>query len=338
MLRLFEVCNMNVLYTCDNNYVWLMGISMISLFENNKHIEELNVYLIGENIGDSNKGILQEITQKYDRKLYIINTPKLDIPESLTSERWPLSAFTRLFSGQLLPQDVERILYLDCDTIVKGDLKVLETININDKIFYGVRDCISSNYKRNISLQTDSTYINAGVLLINLSRLRKVNITKALDGYMKKNAKLINYADQDILNGVFENQIGVLNPKYNVMTIDIVHSYREICVLRRPTAFYSEEEIMKATANPVVIHYTTNMRTIRPWYKNADHPLNNEFLKYMEMSPWKEKELTDFEFSTMESKVIKFIMLFPKKIAYRILGGIHSYFKPIYIRLKAKYF
>ena len=38
---------MNVMYTCDDNYVWLMGISTISLFENNKTIEDLQVYLLG---------------------------------------------------------------------------------------------------------------------------------------------------------------------------------------------------------------------------------------------------------------------------------------------------
>ena len=46
---------MKVMYTCDNNYVWLMGISTISLFENNKGIKDLKVYLLGENISEDNK-------------------------------------------------------------------------------------------------------------------------------------------------------------------------------------------------------------------------------------------------------------------------------------------
>lgn len=46
---------MKVMYTCDNNYVWLMGISVISLFENNKHVKELKVYLLGEKISKENK-------------------------------------------------------------------------------------------------------------------------------------------------------------------------------------------------------------------------------------------------------------------------------------------
>ena len=61
---------MNILYTCDNNYVWIMGISMISLFENNKTIEDLNVYLLGDRISEENKEILQDIALRYSCLLY----------------------------------------------------------------------------------------------------------------------------------------------------------------------------------------------------------------------------------------------------------------------------
>ena len=134
---------MKVMYTCDNNYVWLMGISTISLFENNKSIEELEVYLLGENISNENKEELKKIGQKYNREVTVIDVPKLNIPPSLVSTRWPLSAFTRLFSGVLLPPDVDRILYLDCDTIITGDISELDDVQFNGNIAMGVKDSIS---------------------------------------------------------------------------------------------------------------------------------------------------------------------------------------------------
>ena len=67
---------MNVMYTCDNNYVWLMGISMISLFESNRDIANLKVYLIGNEISQSNKDKLSDIANKYDREIEIIDTPE----------------------------------------------------------------------------------------------------------------------------------------------------------------------------------------------------------------------------------------------------------------------
>lgn len=326
---------MKVMYTCDNNYVWLMGISTISLFENNQGIKELKVYLLGENISEENKNELKTIGEKYGREVEIIDVPKLNIPPSLVSARWPLSAFTRLFSGVILPADVERILYLDCDTIISGNLSELDNVDFNGNIAMGVKDCIGGTYKKNVGLDFNSPYINAGVILFNLDELRKVNINVEIENYMGKYEKLINYADQDILNGMFKGRIGELNPKYDVMTIDVVHTYKEIQKLRRPTNFYVEEELRKAVTSPAIIHYTTNMLVVRPWFSNTDHPFAGEFKRYMDMSPWKNRELKKMMFDSKVAKVIGLIMKLPKNIAYNALGLIHAELKPRYIRMKA---
>lgn len=324
------------MYTCDNNYVWLMGISTISLFENNKDIDELKVYLLGENISAENKEELRKIGEKYNRKVDVIDVPKLNIPPSLVSARWPLSAFTRLFSGVILPKNVDRILYLDCDTIIAGDISELENVDFNGNIACGVRDCISGAYKKNIGLDKNSPYFNAGVILFDMDALRKVDINTEIESYMEKYEKLINYADQDILNGMFKGRIGVLNPKYDLMTIDVAHTYEEIQTLRRPTNFYSKEEIEEAKKNPAIIHYTTNMLVVRPWFINTDHPLKDEFKKYMNMSVWKDRELKEMVFGGGVASVIKVVMVLPKRVAYDVLGFIHAELKPRYSRMRVE--
>lgn len=327
---------MKVMYTCDNNYVWLMGISTISLFENNRDIDELKVYLLGENISEENKNELKKIGEKYGREVEVIDVPKLNIPPSLVSARWPLSAFTRLFSGVILPDDVDRILYLDCDTIISGDISELENVVFNGNIAMGVKDCISGTYKKNVGLDIDSPYINAGVILFDMDALRKIKINVEIENYMNRYEKLINYADQDILNGMLKGKIGELNPKYDVMTIDVVHTYEEIQQLRRPTNFYCKEELEQAVKNPAIIHYTTNMLVVRPWFTNTDHPFVGEFKKYMDMSEWKNRELKEMVFDSKVAKIISAIMKLPKNIAYNALGLIHAELKPRYIRMRAK--
>lgn len=326
---------MKVMYTCDNNYVWLMGISTISLFENNKEVDDLKVYLLGENISEDNKNELKKIGEEYGREVEVIDVPKLNIPPSLVSARWPFSAFTRLFSGVILPADVERILYLDCDTIITGDISELVNLEFNGNIVMGVKDCISGTYKQNVGLDKNSPYINAGVILFDMDALRKVEINEKIEAYMKKYEKLINYADQDILNGMFKGKIGELNPKFDVMTIDIVHTYEEIQKLRRPTNFYSKDELESAVKNPVLIHYTTNMLVVRPWFSNTDHPFADEFRKYMRMSAWKDKKLETAVFNSKEAKIIGAIMKLPKSIAYNLLGLIHAELKPKYIKMRS---
>ena len=104
---------MTIVYTCDNNFVWIMGISMISLFENNRDMVDLNVYLLGDCVSKENKTILTSIATKYKRVCCFVDVPNLNIPEKLISNRWPKSAFTRMFSGELLPKEIHKILYLD---------------------------------------------------------------------------------------------------------------------------------------------------------------------------------------------------------------------------------
>lgn len=328
---------MDVLYTCDDNYIWIMGISVISLFKNNRDIQNLNVFLLGENISDDNEQILYDIGKKYNRRIVIIDVPKLDIPESLVSVRWPLSAFTRLFSGQLLPQNMHRVLYLDCDTIIKGSIADLEKVDLTTFVCAGVKDCIGKVYKNNIGLANEEVYVNAGVVLFNLDELREIDIKKAIDFYMKRYLKLINYADQDILNGIFKGKIKVLRQEYNVMTIAAVHAYNEIIRLRKPTNYYKKSEWENSVETPVIIHYTTNMMVVRPWFSNTNHPFANEFKKYMSMSPWKNNRLNLMVFTAKEYKVIGIIEKLPKSVANEILGFFHSELKPRYIRMKAGY-
>ena len=326
---------MNILYTCDDNYVWLMGVSVISLFENNKNVDDITVYLLGYNITNKNINILNGIAKKYNREIKIINVQRLNVPESLISSRWPISAFTRLFAGTLLPLEIDTILYLDCDTIISGNIENLYSQK-SDKPFYGVKDCISGKYKENIGLDKNDIYVNAGVLLIKLNELRKLDINKMLNEYIFKFEKNINYADQDILNGAFKGLIGVLNPIYNVMTIDTVYSYKDILVLRHPTNFYTKDEIECAVSNPHIIHYTTNMSIIRPWYSNSNHPFKSYFKKYLNISPWRDRETNVYKFNQMEYKIIKCIQILPSSLANCILGVIHSEIKPLFIKIKSR--
>lgn len=326
---------MNILYTCDNNYIWIMGISMISLFENNKNVENLDVYLLAENISKENKAALLKIAQNYERKLLVIDVPKFDIPDVLLSQRWPISAFTRLFSGELLPNNLDKILYLDCDTIIKGDISKIEDIDMGNSVFCGVKDCIGRAYKKNLGLLNNDVYVNAGVLYINLIKLRKIDVPMEIEKYLKRYKSYINYADQDILNGIFVNKISILEPSCNIMTIASVYEYDDIIRLRKPTNYYSKVELEKAVSNPIIIHYTTNMLTIRPWFSNTNHPFAQEFMEYFELSPWKDKKLSQFNFVSKESKVIKLLQIIPDIIAFYILGIIHSKLKPLYIKLRA---
>lgn len=327
---------MTVVYTCDNNFVWIMGISMISLFENNKDMDDLSVFLLGDHVSDANKKILSSIAQNYERTCHFVDVPDLNIPKSLTSNRWPKSAFTRMFSGELMPMDIHKILYLDCDIIVKGNISFLDSFDTKGYAVSAVKDCVSKQYKKKIGIANEDSYVNAGVLLMDLDKMRELDIRKMMSEFVDSHEGLVSYADQDILNGMFKGKFGILPPEYDVMTQMCAYTYKQILQYRRPSFYYSKEEIENAQRNPVIIHYTTCMLNIRPWCKNSKHPWASEFDKYQAMSPWANVPKKDVKFDKLEHKIIKGIFVLPDFISYRLIGLLHATIRPLIIMLKAK--
>lgn len=321
---------MNILYTCDNNYVWLMGISMISLFKTNSKAKEINVFLIGENISKENKKLLDKIANDYNRTCKIVDLPDIKMTSELYSDRWPRSAFSRLFCGEILPKTIKKILYIDCDTIIKDNLEKFYNNKKSEKYaICGVKDCVSGNYKKNIGLSKDSAYINAGVLLINIDLLRKRKIFEEINDFVDKYNKHINYADQDILNYLFKDEIGILDLNFNVRTLEFVYKYKDILKLRRPNNYYNEDEINKATESPSIIHYTTNMTMIRPWFSNSNHPKKEEFLNIYKNQDYFKKDFQEFSTGSLKYRFFNFFLHLPKCIGYSSLGFIHSVLVPL---------
>lgn len=328
---------MTIVYTCDDNFVWIMGISMISLCENNRDMAKLEIYLLGDHICEKNKRTLSDIAKKYNRVCHFVDVPDLDIPRQFTSARWPKSAFTRIFSGELMPKDIHKILYLDCDTIIKGNISGLENLDTNGHVISAVKDCVSWQYKKKIGLSKNDCYVNAGVLLIDLDKLRKMDIAQMMSDFVLSHYHLISYADQDILNGMFKGEFGVIPPEYNVMTQVCAYSYKQILQYRRPSAYYTKKEIEKAQQTPIIIHFTTCMLNVRPWLQNSNHPWAVEFDRFQSLSPWASRPRGIARFDKKEHKIIRGVLALPNCISYRLIGLLHAIMRPMAIMVLAKF-
>lgn len=322
------------MYASDDNYAWLMGISMISLFENNKESKEIDVYVFGDNLSEENQKTMTEIAIKYGRNCHHVDVAKINIPQILMSERYPKSTFSRLFAYDLLPKEVEKLIYLDCDTIVMGSLEDMFNMDVEGKAFLATKDCMGKAYKRKIGLKDSDTYINAGVMLMNMKRLREIPIADRMVDFVEKYAEAMTYADQEIVNGIFQGDFGILPVEYDMQSQFVQYPYEEIVSIRHPHRFYTKDEIEFGKKNPKIYHYTTCMLDIRPWF--ADSKLVNAwaFDKYMQMSPWKDRKKATKSFDGMANGVLKQVDKMPDGIRLSILGLIHSTLRPNFYILK----
>lgn len=325
---------MNVMYASDDNYAWLMGISMISLFENNRGSQEINVFLFGDNLSEENQSVMTSIANQYGRNCYHVDVAKINIPQILMSERYPKSTFSRLFAYDLLPDDVEKLIYLDCDTIVMGSLDEMFDMDVEGKAFLATKDCMGKAYKRKIGLKDSDTYINAGVMLMNIKRLREMPIAERIVAFVDKYADAMTYADQEIVNGIFQGDFGILPVEYDMQTQFVQYPYEEICRIRHPHRFYTKDEVEFGKAHPRIYHYTTCMLDVRPWFANSELVNTWAFDKYKEMSPWKDRKKQVKTFDGMANTVLRQVDKMPNGIRLLALGLIHSTLRPNFYILK----
>lgn len=269
---------MHIFFSADKNYIIPLSTTIISIIENNK-FENIFFHIANIGFDKEEKTALSEIVTKNGKEIsfYDINPT---IFNSLPSPHGYLSnaTYIRLFISDFLPKSINKIIYLDCDTIINDSLSTLWNINLEGHPIAAVLDSYSFNiehYNR-LHIPMKNGYFNAGVMLINIDYWRQHNITKQCIDFANNYPERIAFEDQDIMNYVFnENKIN-LPLKYNAIC---TYFFKEKVV-----PFELWDELKEAQKHPVIIHFTW----IKPWfYEGLDHPYAKEFFKYQSLTKWK---------------------------------------------------
>lgn len=296
-----------VVYSSDNNYAQHTGVSIVSLLDNNKHFDDIHIYVIDNEISKVNKERLIDIINNYGRRISFIDFNKYKSMLNLNMQ-WniSISSYARLFISSMLPNNVDKVLYFDCDTVIVNKVDELWNTDIKDYYVAGVADTVSSSTKSSVGIDRDGKYINAGMLLINLKKWREDNIEDKFIEFININNGSVTHHDQGVINGVLQNNLKILKPNFNLMTVyytmkreDII-SYYSI-----DSEFYSEDVIQEALLDPIYIHFTPGFTT-RPWIKGCKHPKKELYLSYLEKTPWKDTKL-EKDKSKIRVKVINWI-------------------------------
>lgn len=256
----------NILYTSDNGYYNVLYVSMYSACKYSKN--KIYFHVIQQKFSEKQKSILKDMVSEYNHIITFYDEPKLPVDLNVTGGRSE-AAFYRICAASILSDNLDKIIYIDCDTIVLGDLSEIYNLD-DDKIVYGVQDTICKKERKKIGLSNEDIYINSGVLVINLKKWRALHIEEKSIEYLTENKTLKNN-DQDVINALCKNQIGIIEPKYNVMTTFFEYSRIQLMKIGNLKTFYSEEEMQSARENPVIIHYAGYIYE-RPWNDICDHP------------------------------------------------------------------
>lgn len=281
-----------VAYGADDNYAKYLGISMLSLFQTNREFDEIDVFVMDCDIGETNKGKLLSIADEYGRRLQFILMKDYvdDLNLNMGARKISVSSYARLFLASVIPEEYRKILYLDCDTIVKGKLTEYWNINLDGYMAAGIRDTVDKFFLKKIGLTQDHSYVNAGVLLINLESWRGKGIQQQFMDFIQKFDGNVPHHDQGTINGVCSGKILVVPLRYNVTSNIYTFSAKTIKNIYYMNSFYSQEDLDDARNNPVILHYTTGL-VGRPWEMKCTHPKKEEYSSVADKSPWREDQL-----------------------------------------------
>ncbi|AZQ41512.1 General stress protein A [Streptococcus intermedius] len=283
---------MNILFTLNDAFVPQVATCMCSIFENNKSADSINIYLIGEKISEKNQQELSAFTNKYKRNVYFIELGNIEdlLDFEFDTNGWSPIVLARLFLDKLLPNDVNRVLYLDGDTIVLKDISKFYSTDLEDKVLGMCPEPTVDKTRKKFLKLGEYPYHNSGVLLIDLNKWREKQIGKQVIEFYRQHDGNLFAPDQDALNGSLKLEIKTLSLNFNYFNIYDTYPYYILKKLSFPTEFISKSEFESIKKSPSIIHY---LGEERPWRKGNTHKWRGEYLHYLSTTPWKDTPMEE---------------------------------------------
>lgn len=279
----------NIAYAPDDKYINQTIVSMVSAIENNKE-HEIEFIIIYSNLSEKSINKLKDVN---DCKLRLLQVDE-NIFASLPLSNWvTVQAWFRIKLPDMCP-DLDKILYLDCDTLILGDLSELFSTNLEGKYLAGVKDVWGvDKYCKRLNMKS-GVYVNSGMLLFNADYCRKENFFEKIVEFANNNAKIIEFCDQDSINKIADEKKVVLHPKFNFMDTWWKGGYYE-------HEGKEEQEYLEAKENPVIAHLTG----LKPAFKGCGNKFKDKWWEYAKLTSIYEELLKDYENSKIPTEPLK---------------------------------
>lgn len=243
----------------DDNYTYPTLVAITSLMENSKKDTHYDIYIMtpGE-FADENSQKLLNLQDKYDNRCKIKLIDMKDRYKDANDKgRITTPTYYRLSLSSLLPS-LNKIIWLDGDTLTFEDLTDMFDLDMNDLYYRGFLNRINPGTK--FFVKDDSPHICAGVMLINLEKLRQDNMEAKFEAFIKENNDRLVQHDQTVINVLCHKNIGALPPKYGVFSFSDENTAKlfehELPTWNR----YTDKEIVKAYRKPAILHCVK-----KPW-------------------------------------------------------------------------
>ena len=292
-----------VLCAADEKYVRPLAVMLHSAASQLSDGKHLYVVLFDGGISEESLMGLRESFADLPISVDILKPDLSEVGDLMTSHHITHTAYLRLMAARLIPDDIEKVIYLDSDVLVKDDLSKLWELDPQDNYCLAAVDIavpyIDANevvdtqsraakpyvmaYQpiqnwRELGLDGSANYFNSGVMVLNLKLWRDDNIEEQLFRCLRENSAYVWCWDQYALNVVFAGRWGQLEPRWN-QGGHVFEYPDESC------SPIDENDFVAMRDDPAIIHYTT---MFKPWDYRPFHPLRETFYEQLDQTAWKD--------------------------------------------------
>ena len=318
---------MHIMYTANKSFIEIMLTSIYSLIING-NLESINLHIITENCDESDFNKIHKFLDQFKN----VNVDIYKLEDNPINEysipNWKNSqiANARIFYPRIIKErhpEVKNLLYIDCDTIIKGDLNGLTSYD-EYPINAALDEVTKDYYEKRLGL---TKYHNSGVLYINTDEWNKLDVEYRVKDFCKTPNIKISYPDQDVLNITLKDKINTIPNRYNLSLYPYIFKMFGMKIrYEMQERQISYQDILKEKENAVVLH-SLGLFNIKPWYNSKINPLTKEFMQYMkDIDPdFELKELSRFKkIITISPTLFKSLILIKPYIPTEIRNKIKS--------------
>ena len=258
-----------IAFCINNAYAQHMAVTIVSILANNP-FESFTFHVLHFDIDQQTERKIRALELKYPNHNIVFHKidpsfyAGLEVPKELA--HITKETYLRFFIPDLLAEN-SRAIYMDIDMICTGNLRALWEYDLDGLPLSAVpEDCDSIGRRTRLGLTPEGTYYCAGLLVMDLNKLRKEGATQELCNIVKTRMHQISFADQDAINILFDGRIAPLSPIYG--------NTKAYNPFRRDIRLW---------------HFQCQTR--KPWcniWKNGTWPI---YLKYLLMSPYRHNAL-----------------------------------------------
>ena len=265
---------MNILVTLNANYIKPLKVMLHSLFLNNL-IEDISIYVMHSSLTKEEVKGIEAFVKKHGHHLEEVRVNKEVFANAPVVKHYSVEMYYRLLAYKFLPEDMDRILYLDPDILVINELKELYNLDMEGYLYaaaYHNRASVTEINKLRLKPYDIEAYYNSGVLLMNLEEQRKKVKEEEIFQFVELNKKKLILPDQDVINGLYSKFIKDIEEERYNYDARFYHFYK----------IANKEVDMDYIINhTAIIHFCGKKK---PWHSNYSGKFHSLYKHYERLS------------------------------------------------------